>query len=375
MDDTRRLESLLDQIYGAAIDPVQWTDALRILTHSTGSEVCALFFQDKGGARVIEFVGQDETAVAAYNEYYCARNPWTKIPRKTLGDRVGCGHEYLDKGLFERTEFYNDWLRPQGLYDSMGYIVERSDGALLALSNLRSKRAGLYSGRDKQLMSRVSPHIKRAIDIHRRLSIADALRDGLTRGLDRLDVGVLLVTGDSRILFANRSAEGVLQRGDGLVSKRGRLMATTSQASMELGRQIRAVAATDLRPTFEPGGVVKLPTLSGKPMMVLVSPWRSEMRFGLADPAAIVFVNNSNAAMHPSERYLARAYDLVPSEVRLLIALLEGKRLADYADVAGITVNTAKGYLKQLFSKTGTSRQSDLVRLILSDKVLRLASI
>jgi DNA-binding CsgD family transcriptional regulator len=73
-----------------------------------------------------------------------------------------------------------------------------------------------------------------------------------------------------------------------------------------------------------------------------------------------------------SDRHVAQRYGLAPSEARLLLTLIEGRRISDYATEAGITLNTAKEYLKKLFDKTGTSRQADLVRLILADPVLRL---
>jgi DNA-binding CsgD family transcriptional regulator len=65
---------------------------------------------------------------------------------------------------------------------------------------------------------------------------------------------------------------------------------------------------------------------------------------------------------------------LTPAETRLLRSLLDGKRLADYARDADIGLFTAKGYLKQIFSKTGASRQADLVRLVLADPILRLVA-
>jgi hypothetical protein len=53
---------------------------------------------------------------------------------------------------------------------------------------------------------------------------------------------------------------------------------------------------------------------------------------------------------------------------------VEGSRLKDYADKAGIGLNTAKSQLRQIFAKTGDSRQSDLVRNLVSNLVLRMRS-
>jgi DNA-binding NarL/FixJ family response regulator len=59
---------------------------------------------------------------------------------------------------------------------------------------------------------------------------------------------------------------------------------------------------------------------------------------------------------------------------RVAHALVGGERVGTYAKQAGITLNTAKGYLKQLFSKTRIRRQFDLLRLVLSNPLLRLVS-
>jgi DNA-binding CsgD family transcriptional regulator len=62
---------------------------------------------------------------------------------------------------------------------------------------------------------------------------------------------------------------------------------------------------------------------------------------------------------------LARLFRLTGAEAQLAAALAAGTTLSDYAARRGITVGTARIQLKQLFGKTGTGRQADLVRLVL----------
>jgi DNA-binding CsgD family transcriptional regulator len=50
------------------------------------------------------------------------------------------------------------------------------------------------------------------------------------------------------------------------------------------------------------------------------------------------------------------------------------RALVEYAECADISLNTAKTHLKQLFAKTETQRQTDLVRMFLSDTMQRLAA-
>jgi DNA-binding CsgD family transcriptional regulator len=207
------------------------------------------------------------------------------------------------------------------------------------------------------------------------LRAAQALREGLVAGLNRLGVGILLVTADCRILFASAVVEAIMRRSDGLARQNGHLRAMTPEASEQLERHIRAAASTGSRRGEETGDIVTLRRARGLPMPILIFPLRGgEGGPGPADPAAVLFVSDPETSLRINERNIAHVYGLTPAEARLLNALLEGKRLSEYAKESGITLNTAKTYLRQLFDKTGSARQADLLRLILSDPILRLGS-
>ena len=64
---------------------------------------------------------------------------------------------------------------------------------------------------------------------------------------------------------------------------------------------------------------------------------------------------------------LVRTYGLTGGEAKLAAALAAGTSLADYADAVSINVGTARWYLKQALQKTGTHRQSELIRRISGD--------
>jgi DNA-binding CsgD family transcriptional regulator len=61
---------------------------------------------------------------------------------------------------------------------------------------------------------------------------------------------------------------------------------------------------------------------------------------------------------------IARHYKLTPSELRVLIAVVEVGGVREMADALGLGEPTVKTHLNRLFSKTGTRRQADLVKLM-----------
>jgi DNA-binding CsgD family transcriptional regulator len=86
------------------------------------------------------------------------------------------------------------------------------------------------------------------------------------------------------------------------------------------------------------------------------------------DPAnsqatAALFVRPVISASPSSLELLARSFQLTASEVRVLGAVMATGSLNDLANRLGITKATVKTHLNHLFAKTGTRRQSELIRL------------
>jgi DNA-binding CsgD family transcriptional regulator len=191
----------------------------------------------------------------------------------------------------------------------------------------------------------------------------------LLRIVDMLHVGVVLVGPGRRLLFANRAAKQLLLRRDGIAVCNGRLHAETPAATQVLDRHLRAAIAG---PADGKGGdVVTLPTSGGRRLTLLIMGCGRPPPPG-GEPSSILFISDPGAEPDVDAPYLARTYGLTPAEARLLRALVRGRTLGEYAQAARITLFTAKGYLKQVFNKTGTSRQADLVRIVLADPILRL---
>jgi DNA-binding CsgD family transcriptional regulator len=61
---------------------------------------------------------------------------------------------------------------------------------------------------------------------------------------------------------------------------------------------------------------------------------------------------------------MAKRYSLTTSEVRVLEAVLKVNGVRAVAELLGLSQATVKTHLHNLFRKTGTNRQSDLVKRV-----------
>jgi DNA-binding CsgD family transcriptional regulator len=81
---------------------------------------------------------------------------------------------------------------------------------------------------------------------------------------------------------------------------------------------------------------------------------------------AAVFISDPAQGAKTVPEVLRRLYGLTKAESRLVVLLLEGESIDVAARELGISAPTARTQLKSVFQKTGTGRQSDLIRLVMS---------
>ena len=81
---------------------------------------------------------------------------------------------------------------------------------------------------------------------------------------------------------------------------------------------------------------------------------------------ASVFVSDPGRCNQPDEQLLRALYGLSASEAEFTVALISGNGLMAASERMHISLNTAKTHLSHIFSKTGTSKQGELIRLVLT---------
>jgi DNA-binding CsgD family transcriptional regulator len=81
---------------------------------------------------------------------------------------------------------------------------------------------------------------------------------------------------------------------------------------------------------------------------------------------SVAFIADPDAGPVTTTEVLEALYALTHAEAELVRLLSEGRSLEEVAEARGVTMNTVRSQLKQVFSKTDTKRQGELVRLVLT---------
>jgi FixJ family two-component response regulator len=184
--------------------------------------------------------------------------------------------------------------------------------------------------------------------------------------LDRLPTGVIVVDAEPKVVFTNKLGAEFLAKKDGLsIGPAGVVRTNKLKETGELHRLIKL--AIDTGEAGRPHALSVEREDSDRPLSVVVAPLPAESG---GAKVAVLLVSAPEVQPLPSVETVARLFDLTDAEARLAVALSKGERLEDAAETLGITVSSARTYLKRVFSKTDVDRQAELVRLILAAPVL-----
>jgi DNA-binding CsgD family transcriptional regulator len=93
---------------------------------------------------------------------------------------------------------------------------------------------------------------------------------------------------------------------------------------------------------------------------------RREARDIFAGIGAMIVATRVEAPRLPFADLLGGLFDLTPAESRLARAIAGGVTIQAYAATAMVSAETVRTQLKSVMSKTGTHRQTDLVRLLVA---------
>ncbi len=366
MPDDQLLSRILEALYEAPLDPSRWEEFLRLTAQAAGGHAAAIFLVDSGNASslVRAQTGLDPTAVRQYEKEYGAGGPWFRACTRSA-DWIGPSEHFVPFAELQQTEFYNELLAPCEIPHALLAMIERSPSRAVSLSIYRNPRAGAFEEDDLDLIKLLKPHIQRAYRLHTELATARGRSAGLEAALGTLSTGVILLGPRGQIISMNRAAGHLVAANNGLLASGAGLRAEHGGESARLQELIAGTVATATGSGLGSGGAMTISRHDLPPLAVLVSPVRGIDLDEQYPIRAIVFVNDPSQRVRPAGTALRALYGLTPAECRVAMLLADGHAPSKIADIVGVGKNTLKSQLASIYRKTGTSRQSQLVRLLL----------
>lgn len=384
-DELIDLSDLIGLIYEGATDPSRWTkDILPAVAEYIQAPECFLFTvlhtPQNGGYMFYHGITQDQ--VDLYFNKHQGEDIWVAaVVEKNLGyeGNVILGDELIPREQWLASKAYNECFhRDVNMAQLMSSVVFGTDSANsmpACCSFFRGLHHPDFDEEDRMRLRLVLPHLSRSLGVMQRLQSAKLTVATTLAALDRLSHGVLLLDSTGAVAFANRSAQRMLEDGDGLRLRQltagsglGDLVAEDATANQAIGDAIFATLKRDPLATAHFSKSVTVVRSSGLARYTLqFSALGKENEFagGSGAFAAIVFIADSAQEIEIDPALLQNAYGLTPAEAKVAVTLLEACSAQEVAEALGTSPHTVRSQIKQVYAKLGVDTRARFVKLLL----------
>jgi DNA-binding CsgD family transcriptional regulator len=369
MQSEEDLSDLIGDIYDAALNAELWSAVLGKVRGFVGGSAAALYSKNatRKTGRLYSLEGDlDRHHRRLYLEKFAKLDPFTTSHYFAEIEQPIAAADVMPYDEFLATRFYREWFRPQGLVDGVTTALDKSSTSVALCTVFRHERDGLVIDETRRRMRLIAPHLRRAVLIGKVIDLKTTEAATFADALDGISAGMFLVDARGQIIHANACGHVLLGESSVLHSAGGKLAANDAGAEQTLHEVFLAAGSGDAAVGTK-GTAVPLVTRDGERYVAHVLPLTSggRRRAGASYAAvAALFVHKAALDTPAPPEVIARTFKLTPSELRVLLAIVEVGGAPEVAETLGIAENTVKFHLKRLFEKTGTRRQADLVKLV-----------
>lgn len=298
-----------------------------------------------------------ENSYHSYRSDYFHQDPFVNLP---IGEACILS-EVVDKQELLSSSYYKDYLQPTDSEYLLGIDVEDKHGALTRLRLTRGKAANDFSQSDKLALNALVEHLVQAINLYDALAHAQAQVDVYQHAFDCMEVGCILLNEKFQVFSLNSVARKILT-DDGFLRVKNKQLYLPKAQQLALVELLKQQIA-DYQPN-QINGFQVVNQRSPAGMGLLIKTLEKSSTPDAGPVLAIYFADPARPKLGNS-MLLEQLFSFTAAEAKTVLLLSNGLTLDEAAEQLGVRRSTVKTHLASAFAKTGTSRQANLVQLIL----------
>ena len=356
---TTELE-LINRIYAAALEPAEWQPLLESLGDFFNAGAADLHLLKDGQILHRNLTGGSADLWQEYFTNYHSDNPRfdRMLPALPAGV-VFNDRRFMRVSAMKRHALY-DFLNKNDIACGLMAKIVDHDGQMSAIGFHCGRSAEKHRAEDMRTLQRLMPHLQRAVAFRYKLS--DVAARVSEQFAESSGDGMIFFNAQGRVMYVNGAAEEMLpemrmDRHD------GRLM-LPHEGAQDWLQQCCRWCLGHVPPAADGPRDYMIPA-NGRAGRWLLSfiPIAGSLRYETGF-AALLRISAPGSVSRAMIAMLGRRYHLTKAEIALVEALVAKRSLRQFAREKFRSVETARSHLKNIFRKTGTHGQNELILLV-----------
>lgn len=227
---------------------------------------------------------------------------------------------------------------------------------------------GPVSDQERKVGNFFLDHFAKSVELGRAFGELKTRHKGTLSALDRIHIGILVLSPTGTVVLKNKEADRILEASDGIkLSREEQLYPIDGGQREKLKEAISQAVHTARAQHNRAETLLTLPRRSGaEPYLVEVAPFCDNEKIESLFKGCLVFIIDPTKTDVVSTDGMQAIYGLTGSESEVCKLVAEGFQTDEIADARNLTRETVRNYVKQVLQKTGTKNRSQLVRLALN---------
>lgn len=348
-------EALIDRIYEAGVVPELWPavlDGLATVSGGFGGTLIAI--DPHRDVRYLVSSGLRHLMDVFVSEGWNRKN--TRFERLMPLNYPGFVQDtdLLTPDEIASDPYYTEFLYPNGGGWATGTVIASPTSDHLVFNLERAAATGPFDRAALDRLDALRPHLARAGLISGRLRLERA--KAMTRMLQAIGLPGAALRRGGRVVTANALLEELIPAV--LQDRRERIVLADTNADAMLLNALQAPQAE------QPWSIPVPATWQHSAVIVHLAPVRGAAHDFFASAEWLLIVTPIDRAAVPNAEVLQGLFDLTPTEARIASGIAQAQSVDELAKSHAVSRETIRSQLKAVLSKTGLSRQQELVSLL-----------
>lgn len=248
------------------------------------------------------------------------------------------------------SEMGSDYFRASSHVDVSGHAGDSSKDDFQQDTNASSEKI--------EIARLLNGHFERAVKILDANSTAIENRHVLENVFDKLSMPVLIVNREKEVVCINEEGTRYVSDSELFDVKDDVLLINDVSLYRAIDENLKKAISKNAVQLFSLG----LPGMGASPSMTIVP--LDENRSASEQNAAL-FISAPHREIGMTEQEMKSLYKITKAETRLINYLLKGYTVKEVSCETGLSMATIRAQLRSVFEKTETSRQAELIQLML----------
>lgn len=369
MPDIYKENKIIDSIYECVLHPEHWVSVLQEIVEYTQSKAAIFTIVDQLNpcSDFVYSYNLPKETIAAYQD--------EKIKvidmrlHANLWEGLGVG-EFLQKDVRhycssqnqDEYVFYDKCLKPAGVGHLAGVLLDRGEYKWAVLAIHRAADMPFYTEKQENFLKRIGTHVRRALQLHKQISILENKNHDLYQLLDQLKIGLILLDETLSLNYANQQAQHLMKKSKCLLLDQHNHLKIHKQH--ELDEILQRTLRSSGHEIDRVGGILSLGDASGGHLMLSVMPFLAIQQSFPHSKIALVLTDQNQKYTLPFI-YLKQKYQISKREFQLCECLVNGYKFEEIAIELGISLNSVRTYFKYIYEKMNASSQIELMHVLM----------